>query len=289
MAAWPATGPADAAEGKFAADGPTIQLNYDTQTFRPNPAHWFLYFIPLISLVGVNCQTSAGNTQQVGVLSYERAANSRSFRVSCEFAVTGEGSSRYSFDPAGIMALRATEVKPGETLTNLLDYIDFTGAGFGSVEVRGTVAGATETVTQVEIRFNARGRESPVTVGLYDIPHRNGQYRLANRSNQVVARVNALSFKRSDHPRMGISVASITRKAQRAGFFGWLKAAVANLFIPPARVDKRGNDALLDFGYALLKQEPVFTFPRAGNLRQVASAAVNDEADGRRKPPHRPD
>jgi hypothetical protein len=100
------------------------------------------------------------------------------------------------------------------------------------------------------VEFNGHGRESPVTIGLYDIRVRNGQYNYANRSNEMVARVNELTFKRSDNPRMSISVASISKKTQRAGLFGWFKATVANLFIKPVRVDRRGNDTMPDFGQA---------------------------------------
>jgi len=119
------------------------------------------------------------------------------------------------------------------------------------------------------VEFNARGRESPVTVGLYEIKAKNGQHSYANRSNEIVARVNTLTFKRSARPRMGITVASIAGKTGKAGFWGRFKAVVANLFIEPVEVDKLGNDAMLDFGYALLRQQPAFTFPRAQNLRQA--------------------
>ena len=68
---------------------------------------------------------------------------------------------------------------------------------------------------------------------------------------------------------MGITVASIARKTEKAGLWGRFKAIVANLFIKPVKVDTLGNDTMLDFGYALLQQQPAFTFPRAENLRQA--------------------
>ena len=102
--------------------------------------------------------------------------------------MAGEGLSTYRFDPAGAIALRSTEAKPGETLTNMLDYISFEGAGFGGIQVRGTIDGTTETVTEVDVEFNARGRESPVTLGLYEIEAKNGQYGYANRSNEIRCR-----------------------------------------------------------------------------------------------------
>jgi len=70
----------------------------------------------------------------------------------------------------------------GETLTNMLDYIKFEGEGFGLIEVKGTMTGSTPTVTEVVLHFNARGHKSPVTVGLYDIKPKDGQYNYENRS-----------------------------------------------------------------------------------------------------------
>jgi hypothetical protein len=271
-------GSVDAAGGESASicypdvadgHGPTILLGYDEETLRENPIHAFMYFIPLISPMPVESETSAGNRQQAGLVSYHRQTTSRSFCVACEFRMTGEGVGTYIFDPAASIGVRAEEAKPGETLTNVLDYIRFTGAGFGGIQVRGTIDGSTATVTQVDVEFNARGCESPVTIGLYQVKARNGQYSYADRSNEIVAQVNTLTFKRGERPRMGITVASIAGKAQKAGFFGRFKAALANLFIKPVKVDKVGNDTMLDFGYALLTQEPAFTFPKAENLRQA--------------------
>ena len=61
------------------------------------------------------------------------------------------------------------EMKKGAPLTNVLDYIKFEGEGMGRIEVKGTIDGNTETVTQVDLRFNTRGQKSPVTIGLYSI------------------------------------------------------------------------------------------------------------------------
>ena len=251
------------------SNGPTILLSYSEETLKENPICSFMYFIALISPVPVESETSVNNRQQTGIISYRRQVTSRTFYVACEFEMAGEGFSTYRFDPAGAIALRSAEVKPGETLTNMLDYISFEGAGFGGIQVRGTIDGTTETVTEVDIEFNAKGRESPVTLGLYEIEAKNGQYGYANRSNEIVARVNTLTFQRTERPRMGITVASIARKTEKAGLWGRFKAVVANLFIKPVKVDKLGNDTMLDFGYALLKQQPAFTFPRAENLRQA--------------------
>jgi hypothetical protein len=261
------TAPAD-------ANGPTVHLGYSQEVLRENPIRSFMYFIPLISPVAVSCEVAAHDDQQAGIISYTKQVNGKSFCVKCEFQMVGTGFSRYVFDPAGMMALRRAEIRPGETLAHMLDYIRFEGVGFGNLQVRGTVDGATETVTEVSVEFNARGRESPVTIGLYDIKARNGQYDHANRSGEMVARVNTLTFKKGEEPKMGISVASICKKTQRAGLFSWFKATVANLFIKPVRVDKLGNDTMLDFGRALTKQEDVFTFPKAGKLKDATTVAA---------------
>ena len=251
------------------SNGPTILLSYSEETLKENPICSFMYFIALISPLPVESETSVNNRQQTGIISYRRQVTPPTFHVACEFEMAGEGFSTYIFDPAGAIAQRSAEVKRGETLTNMLDYISFEGAGFGGIQVRGTIDGSIETVTEVDVEFNARGRESPVTIGLYEIKAKNGQHSYANRSNEIVARVNTLTFKRSARPRMGITVASIAGKTGKAGFWGRFKAVVANLFIEPVEVDKLGNDAMLDFGYALLRQQPAFTFPRAENLRQA--------------------
>jgi hypothetical protein len=133
--------------------------------------------------------------------------------------------------------------------------------------------GTGTTATEVDLEFNARGRKSPVTIGLYEIKAKNGQYRYENRSGEIVARVNTLTFKKSENPRMDITVASIAKKAGKNGPLGQLKAAIANLFIKPVKIDPVGNETLLHFGYALFEQKPTFTFPKAGNLKEATVLA----------------
>jgi hypothetical protein len=71
-----------------------------------------------------------------------------------------------------------------------------------------------------------------------------------------------------DEPKMGIKLASIDVAAKPNGFFSGLKGALANLFINPPKVDKLGNDTMLEFGLALFNEKPSFTFPKAKNLRE---------------------
>jgi len=263
------------------ANGPTVLLSYGEGTLRENPIHAFMYFVPLISPVTVDRGTSNENHQQVSVISYEKKVTSKSFYVNCEFEITGSGFSRYTFDPTGVIALRIVESKKSnpDSLSHLLDYIHFEGEGFGSIQIKGTINGSTQTVTEVDLEFNARGGKSPVAIGLYDLKAKNGQYRYSNRSGEVVARVNSLIFKKSQNPKMDITVASISRKAGANGFFGQIKAAIANLFIKPVKVTPLGNETLLNFGGALFEQKPAFTFPKAPNLKEAVILAA--EPNGR--------
>jgi hypothetical protein len=236
-----------------------------------------MYFIPLISPTFVDRETSANNEQQVGIVSYERNVTSKSFYVTCEFEILGKGFHKNTFDPVGMIAKHAGGLAEGESLTNTLDYIKFEGEGFGRIEAKGTMTGSIPTVTEVDLYFNARDQKSPVTIGLYDVKPQNGQYKYENRYNEIIARVDTLIFKKSENPRMGIEMASIHKKTEDESYWGTIKAIIANLFINPPKVTKLGNDTMLNFGYALLKQKPAFTFPRAKNLRENRRVAIDNK------------
>jgi hypothetical protein len=263
--------------------GPTVLLSYSQETFKKNPISSFMYFVPLIAPSLVDRQTSAHNGQEVAVISYERKIGSRSFHVACEFEMRGKGFHKNTFDPAGMIAVRTREIEAHQPLSHTLDYIKFEGEGYGRIEIEGTIDGSKETVTGVNVQFNARGRKSPATIGLYDIKPKDGRYSYASRSNELVARVNTLSFKRGNGiPRMGITVASIVKAAAREGLLARVKGVMANLIIKPARIENIGNEAMLDFGYAILKQDPEFTFPKARNIKEDGTATASAlDPDGR--------
>jgi hypothetical protein len=265
-------------EALVKSDGPSVLLSYSRQTFEKNPISSFMYFIPLISLTFVDRETSANNEQEVGIISYEKRVTSNSFYVTCEFEILGKGFHKNTFDPEKMIAQHIGNFKKGEPLVNTLDYIKFEGEGFGRIEVKGTIDGSAQTVTEVDIHFNARDRKSCVTIGLYDVKPKDGQYKYENRSNQIVARVNSLIFKKTAQtPRMGIKVASISDSEKSEGFFSGIKGAIANLFINPPVITKLGNDTMLNFGYALQKQKPAFTFPKADNLRANKRIAIDNK------------
>jgi hypothetical protein len=251
------------------SNGPTLILNYGKETFKKNPVLAFAYFIPLVSPVLVDREISVNNEQQEGVISYERTVTSNSFYVTCEFEILGKGFHKNTFDSAGMIARNIGNLKEGEPLTNMLDYIKFEGEGVGLIEVKGTTTGSTQTVTEVDICFNARDQKSPVTVGLYSVKPQNGQYKYENRYNELIARVDTLTFRKSEkNPRMGIEIASIHKKTEDESFWSTIKGLIANFFIKPLEVDKLGNDTMLNFGYTLLKQKPAFTFPKAKNIKE---------------------
>jgi len=255
--------------GETDSNGPTMIMSYSKEKFLKNPIASFMYFVPLIAPTFVDNISSVNNEQQVGIISHKIKVSSKSVHVICEFEVLGSGFHMNTFDPAGMIATHTDELKKGETLTNMLDYIKFDGEGFGIMEVKGRITGSTRTVTEVDMQFNAKGHKSPVTIGLYDVKPKDGEYKYENRSNEVVARVNKLIFEKTDQtPRMGIKIASITRQSKPAGFFSSLNAAIANLFITSPKIDNCGNRTMLEFGEALVQKQPAFTFPKVENIKK---------------------
>ncbi|HTZ40689.1 MAG TPA: hypothetical protein VMB77_11040 [Syntrophales bacterium] len=250
--------------------GPTLLLGYGKEEFKKNPISSFMYFVPLISRTQVDREISADNDQQVGIIKYEKKVTSGSFRVVCEFEIWGRGFHKTTYDAEGMISSHLDDSDEGKSLTHILDYIKIEGQGFGRIEVNGTLTGDTPSVVEVSVEFNAGGHKSPVTVGLYDIKPTGGQYKYENRSNQIVARVNSIVFKKTAEttPRMGITMASVTDQSGPDGFYGAMKGVIANLFIRPPKVARLGNETMLDFGRALLEQKSEFTFPKAINIKK---------------------
>ena len=260
------------------SNGPTLILNYSKETFKKNPILAFAYFIPLISPALVDREISVNNTQQESIISYKRTFTSNSFYVACEFELSGNGFHKNIFDAAGMIARNIGDLKEGETLTNMLDYIKFEGDGVGLIEVKGTINGSTQIVTEVDICFDARSQKSPVTIGLYSVKPQGGQYKYENRYNEIIARVDTLTFSKSEKkPKMGILIASIHRNTEDESYWGTIKGVIANFFIKPLEVDKLGNDTMLNFGYAILKEKPAFTFPKAKNIKENKTVAINNK------------
>jgi hypothetical protein len=231
-----------------------------------------MYFVPLISPDPVSVAESAGNSQQSRVLRVTRRFSSCAFSAESEFAFTGDGSHRNNFDNSEKVRRHERQLKAGEALERVLQYISIEGHGQGLIEVEGVVTGRVATVTEVRLRFNAHGETSPVSIGLADLLYRDNQLCI---TNEIVARVNALTFRKAEgRPRMGVTVSSVKRKEASDSFWQRLKGGVAgtlaNYFIKPLPVESTGNDAMLDFGAALTGKEAQFTVPRARNLRAAS-------------------
>jgi hypothetical protein len=253
-----------------ALSGPTVILKCDKVLKNPTPD--FMYFVPLISPTLVYSETSKGNGQKSGLISVVRKPTSRTFYASGEFQMQGGGFHKNKFDSAGMIA-RNTKGLKGKPLKNILGYIKFEGEGYGWIEIKGKLDGKKATATEVKVHFNGRGKDSPVTVGLYSVKSANGEYKYENKYDEIVARVNTLTFgKSTDKPRMDIIVSAVYAEGGKPGFWGKLKGSLANLIIKPLEIDKLGNDTMLDFGCALFNDKETFTFPKAKNLRVEGKA-----------------
>ena len=79
-------------------NGPTVTLNYSSQTSKSNPFASFMYFVPLVSRDTVDVETSADNEQKAATVSYEKKIHPKSFYVNCEFKMFGKGFHKYTFD-----------------------------------------------------------------------------------------------------------------------------------------------------------------------------------------------
>jgi len=260
-----------------AATGPTIRLDYGGDQSSGNPMTSFMYFVPLISPEPVSSSTSSGSTQAARVLSATRKGTGHSFVVTCEFDFTGNGSQQSILDLAPTIRRHDRELRAGGSTGRQLSSITVNGSGSGTVEVEGTVSNNVDTVREVRLRFNAHRKTSPVSIGLCEIRYQGGEFR---RLNEIVARVNTLTFRRGPSPaKMEVTVASVKNKAAGDGLWQNLKAGVkglaANLLIDPLTVETIGHQAMLDFGGALTSGAATFTFPRATNLVSNSSISTN--------------
>jgi len=248
-----------------ALTGPTIRLDFGRDHTPENPVASFMYFVPLISPEPVSSITSPGSTQVARVLSAKRKSTPNSFVVTCEFEFAGNGTQQSVLDLAPTIRRSERKLKTGGSIGRQLSTITVGGPGSGTVEVEGTITNNVETVSEVRLRFNARGKTSPISIELCDIRYQEGDFQ---HCNELLARVNSLTFcRKSGRPKMEVTVASVKKK--NAGnslwqnFKGSVMGLAVNLFIPPLTVEAVGHRAMLDFGRALAEGAPTFTFPRA--------------------------
>lgn len=255
-----------AAEDTPDETGPTIRLDYGADKLKPNPADNWMYFVPIVSPTPIDSKTSKGNTQTAQIISFERKKKGKNFTVLCDFQMKGKGDHKNTFEPVAMIDNYA-KIRKTKTLNSMLDYIVLNGTGYGTIEVTGRIEDGAEVVKEVKIHFNRRGQKSPVRIGIYNVKSKKGKFDYADRYSEMVARVNTLTFKKTDkNPKMYVSVASIVKAKGKEGFLGNLVGAIANFFIPPVEIDIAGNNAMLDFGTALCSKKDSFTFPKAKNL-----------------------
>jgi hypothetical protein len=260
-----------------AATGPTIQLDYGGHQSPGNPVASFMYFVPLISPEPVSSSTSPGSTQAARVLSTRRKSTVHSFVVTCEFEFTGKGSQQSILDLGPSIRRDERELRAGGSTGRQLSSITVNGPGSGTVEVEGTISNDVDTVREVRLRFDAHHKTSPVSIALCEIHYREGEFR---RFNEVVARVNTLTFRREPGPpKMEVTVASVKNKGAGDGLWqnltASLKGLAVNLLIDPLTVEAIGHQAMLNFGGALASGAATFTFPRATNLKSSSLTSTN--------------
>jgi hypothetical protein len=256
------------AGGAETTNGPTIHLCDGARKPSPNSVADFMYFVPLISLQPVSSLASPGSTQSARIVSTKRHSSTRSFTATSEVEVTGDGWQRNIFDLDAFVRAHERQLQKEGSSVRHLKSIDVQGAGAITVEVEGTVSNGVPTVCEVRLRFNAHGHSSPVSIDLCEIRRLHGGNQPVN---EILARVNTLTFRRqSGPPTMEIGIASVKRKDAGDGFWqnfkGRLVGAAANMLLDPLKVDPVGQQAMLDFGLAIVSDAPTFTFPRARNL-----------------------
>ena len=251
--------------------GPTIQLDYGTSRSE-NAIDDFMYFIPLISPVPVLSRTSLRNRQTAGITSFVIKYRKSRFHAVCEFEIKGTGYFINKYDPESTIA-KYSDSKSARKLKHVIDYIKVQGPGNGSIEVLGEIVDGKKIVDEIMINFNKSSKDL-LCIGLYDVNLVGSGYDYAGRFNQTVVRVNTLGFKRTgDVAKMEMKVSSVAKAGNSGGFLSGLKGTLANMIMKAPEIEKKGNQAMLDFGHALLEKQQSFTFPRANNL-------MNDQSQG---------
>jgi len=248
--------------------GPTLYLAYRENVTVTNTVAEFMYFVPLISPGPVTFVRNAGNTQRAKIVSVNCLTNAKTFHASCEFDFIGQGYQRHLFDHSEDILKHEQTHKKGEALEKQLTAIVVQGGGSGVVEIEGVMTNGVRQTKEVRLRFNHR-HTSPVFVELADFYHDGKEYR---QRNQLTARVNTLTFRRTPGPaRMEISLASVNKKGAKDNLWqsvvGGIKGAAVNLFIPPVPVEMSGLNTMLDFGGVLAGNAATFTFPLASRLK----------------------
>lgn len=260
-----------AAQDADAADsadfGPTLRLEY-TPKQLVNPVDAFMYFVPLNSLTAVSVQTDPDTSFAAGVVNWQRNdGRNNSFTLYCDFEITGSGLYKVVYEPNEMIDLVSRGKTNNRRITGFLDWIQLDGACRGRVVASGRIHDGDAVIEEVSISFNRGRQRSPVTIALYDVPRVEGRFDYCNRQNSSIARVNTLTFRRTDEsPRMSVEIASVHKAHQSEGLFSSITAMFANMLLSAQPVSVVGNETMLEFGLALFHKKTEFTFPVAETL-----------------------
>ena len=145
------------------ATGPTLRLDYGVGDQGFNPVSDFMYFVPLISPEHVLLATNLGNSQCARVVSFTNHITGKSFSATCEFEFTGDGIQRDTFEHVVGIQRHEKQLKTTHLLAHQLSAITVDGDGSGIVEIQGSLIKGRYVVNEVKMRFNGRGRCSPVS------------------------------------------------------------------------------------------------------------------------------
>ncbi|MHC4552779.1 MAG: hypothetical protein ACYSUT_08435 [Planctomycetota bacterium] len=254
--------------------GPELQLDYQSGTKQSNPVDSFMYFLPLISPIGISVETDPGTTFAANITSWKRTQEGKTIYVECDFDVTGKGKYAAVYDSGemiGKRLKRETDLKKVKEITKMLEWIRLSSACLGRIEAVGKTVNGEVQMDEVVISFNRDKSQSPVEVSMYDIPNKKGQFLYANRRNAHIARINSLTFKRTDSgtPQMSVEIASLKKAKDKEGFLSHLTAMIANILSTSTAVAPVGNSTMLDFGTALYEKQSEFTFPKATNIKNM--------------------
>ena len=250
--------------------GPTLRFTHSSGAILDCPIADFMYFIPLVSPEPLAMIVSRGNTQRVRIIPARRRVTEDGFLVEFGFEILGHGSLSNAIDHTPNIQRNREKIRATGVIERVLDSITISGPGSGRVEIEGAITNESASVTEVRFQFSARGRPSPVNIGVGDLRVTNDVSRL---SNEHVARVNTLSFRRGLEPRVGVTIASVRRKDGGEGLWSKLAGLALNIALKPIKVNATGHEALLQLGRQLAAGADSFTFPRARTLRDAANSA----------------
>lgn len=249
--------------------GPALHLDYGSQAGLSNPVDCFMYFVPLTSLTSLAVTTEPDTTFSASITSWTTKQQGNVIRVQCDFQITGQGVYCASYCPQEMIRSQLANKPNTREVTKILEWIRLDGPCLGRIEGFGKIVNGNIQMESLEVSFDRDNSTSPVEVSLYDVRRKDGEFLFENRKNCLVARVNSLKFNQDQDgsPRMSVEIASLKKHEGKEGLFSRLTAIIANVLFTSTPIAQTGNATMMDFGTALYKKQPVFTFPYASNIK----------------------